>query len=287
MVLSIVSCGAKEETQLTTPSGYAYTHAKVGTVQVKEGDYVAFTLTVKGSDGTVLQEMAEGPNMPTLQIPTADKPLPQPNPILEALATASVGDTIVLTMPMDSMPGQAGNPQFAGMTHIEYITVVKSSEDEAAYKANMEVKRLEQEMKAEENKKRIPEVEAMVNKTLADYKAGKLKLESLDGGLKYVLHEEGDGIDVNDGMRAAVSYYGVTMDGKMFDNSFRAGGPYTFTVGRGEVIKGWDIGIAALKVGSKATLFLPYDLAYGEAGSPPNIGPKSDLVFYVEVADAN
>ena len=77
------------------------------------------------------------------------------------------------------------------------------------------------------------------------------------------------------------------MDGKMFDTSFRMGRPYTFTVGRGEVIRGWDLGIPLLKKGGTAALFIPYTLAYGEAGKPPSIPEKSDLMFYVELTDVN
>ena len=147
--------------------------------------------------------------------------------------------------------------------------------------------RLDQESAMEESKKRIPEVSEMIAGTLKEYKSGKLKTEKLESGLKYVIHEQGEGAQAVDGMSVSVDYYGVTMDGKMFDNSFRAGRPYTFPLGAGQVIKGWDLGIPLLKVGGKATIFIPYELGYGEAGSPPNIGPKAELVFYVELTDVN
>ena len=69
----------------------------------------------------------------------------------------------------------------------------------------------------------------------------------------------------------------------MFDNSFSRGEPFVFPLGAGQVIKGWDEGLALLPKGTKATLFIPYELGYGETGSPPSIPPRSELIFYVEV----
>ena len=73
----------------------------------------------------------------------------------------------------------------------------------------------------------------------------------------------------------------------MFDNSYERGEPIDFQLGVGSVIPGWDEGFALLKEGTKATLFVPYSLAYGEAGSPPVIPERSDLIFYVELLKVN
>ncbi|MFT4534347.1 MAG: FKBP-type peptidyl-prolyl cis-trans isomerase FkpA [Saprospiraceae bacterium] len=285
VVISLAACGQKEEKELVTPSGFPYTHSKVGTEKANPGDFLSFTLTIEGSDGRVLQDMPEGPNMPVMQLPTEEKPLLQSNPILEAMESAAIGDTIILTMPIDSLPQVKSNPQYANLTSLKYTSVLIAIQDEQTKKAADEVFRLEQEAAEEESKKRIPEVSEMIAETLKDYKSGKLKTEELDSGLKYVIHEQGDGVQAENGKRVSVDYYGVTMDGKMFDNSYRAGRPYTFPLGASQVIKGWDLGIPLLKVGGKATIFIPYELGYGEAGSPPNIGPKAELVFYVELTD--
>ena len=283
VILSMVACGQQGEKTLITPSGFPYTHSKVGTEKVNPGDFLSFTLKIEGSDDRVLQDLPEGPNMPMMQMPTADNPLPQSNPILEAMVDASVGDTIIITMPIDSLPNVKSNPQFSGLEYLKYTTVVIDIQDEASKRAADEAKRLEVEATMEANAKRIPEIDEMLKNTVKDYKSGKLKTKKLDSGLKYVIHEPGDGAQAENGTQVSVDYYGVTMDNKMFDNSFRRGSPYTFTLGRGEVIKGWDLGIPLLKTGGTATLFIPYQLAYGEAGSPPNIGPKAELVFYVEL----
>ncbi len=290
VVISMVACGQKGEKELVTPSGFPYTHAKVGTVKSNPGDFVSFTLKVEGSDDSVLQDLQEGPNMPVMQLPSPENPQKQTLPLLpllEAMESAAIGDTLIITMPMDSIPQMKSNPQFANLEYLKYTLVLIDIKDEAARKAADEELRLEREAAMEVSKKRIPGIEKMIATTLSDYRGGKLKTEQLDNGLKYIIHEQGLGVQAVNDDRVAVDYYGVTLEGKMFDNSFMRGAPYTFPLGKGQVIKGWDFGIPLLKEGGKATLFIPYDLAYGEAGSPPNIGPKAELVFYVELVKVN
>ena len=98
------------------------------------------------------------------------------------------------------------------------------------------------------------------------------------------LHEEGTGAQAEAGKTVSVNYYGALIsNGERFDDSFSRGEEFSFPLGAGQVIKGWDEGIALMKEGSKATFFIPYQLAYGEAGSPPVIPTKADLMFYVEM----
>ncbi|MBI5541787.1 MAG: FKBP-type peptidyl-prolyl cis-trans isomerase [Bacteroidia bacterium] len=87
------------------------------------------------------------------------------------------------------------------------------------------------------------------------------------------------------GSTVKVHYTGYFEDGKIFDSSVKRGEPISFQVGKGMVIKGWDEGISILKVGDKARLLIPYQLAYGEAGRSPVIPAKANLIFDVELVD--
>ncbi len=96
---------------------------------------------------------------------------------------------------------------------------------------------------------------------------------------------EGKGREAKSGDTVEVEYVGVLYkDGKQFDASWdRKGEPFSFTVGQGQVIDGWDQGIPGMKVGGRRALVIPADLAYGATGSPPNIGPDESLIFVVDL----
>ncbi|KAK9069381.1 hypothetical protein SSX86_011284 [Deinandra increscens subsp. villosa] len=103
-------------------------------------------------------------------------------------------------------------------------------------------------------------------------------------GLKKKLLKEGEGWDTPEsGDEVEVHYTGTLLDGTQFDSSRDRGEPFKFTLGQGQVIKGWDLGIKTMKKGENAIFTIPADLAYGEAGSPPTIPPKATLQFDVEL----
>lgn len=279
--LLIISCKPSET---KTPSGYNYEVVTEGTGDVpKTNDYVMFTIKISGEDGKVLQEMKEGPQMPILQIPAEFPTGKEANPVLELLAKSKVGGTYKLFMPVDSIPNAPVDIQ--AMKLITYEIVVKQIKNEEQYKIYMEEQQAEMQANITANMEKIPAIEELVKTTLDDYKAGKLETETTASGLKYYIVKPGEGANAANGNTVTVNYYGTLMDGTMFDNSFQRGQSFPFPLGQGQVIKGWDEGIALLNKGAKAFLFIPATLGYGEAGSPPVIPANADLVFYVELED--
>ncbi len=93
----------------------------------------------------------------------------------------------------------------------------------------------------------------------------------------------GTGAEAKAGQTVSVHYTGRLTDGSKFDSSLDRGQPFTFALGRGQVIKGWDQGVAGMKIGGKRKLTIPPELGYGAGGFPPVIPPNSTLVFDVEL----
>ena len=98
---------------------------------------------------------------------------------------------------------------------------------------------------------------------------------------------KGSGATAKTGDEVTVQYVGVGYEsGEQFDASWDRGEPFTFSLGAGEVIPGWDEGIVGMKVGGRRELIIPPELAYGPAGSPPVIGPNETLIFVVDLLEA-
>lgn len=100
--------------------------------------------------------------------------------------------------------------------------------------------------------------------------------------LEIVDEKVGTGAVAEAGKKLKVHYRGTLLNGQEFDSSIGKD-PFSLKLGAGEVIKGWDQGLVGMKVGGKRKLTIPYDLAYGEAGSPPKIPPKTALKFDIEL----
>lgn len=107
--------------------------------------------------------------------------------------------------------------------------------------------------------------------------------ESTPSGLRYKMLETGDGKKPSRGDRVAVHYEGSLLSGTVFDSSVRRGDPIEFLLGEGQVIPGWDEGIQLLRVGDKARLLIPAELAYGSRGAGGVIPPNAPLLFDVEL----
>jgi FKBP-type peptidyl-prolyl cis-trans isomerase len=103
-------------------------------------------------------------------------------------------------------------------------------------------------------------------------------------GLKYTDDQVGTGAVAQAGKNVSVHYTGWLLDGTKFDSSLDRGQPFTFPLGAGRVIKGWDEGVEGMKVGGKRTLIIPPSLGYGSRGTGP-IPPNSTLKFEVQLLD--
>ncbi|MEM6317496.1 MAG: FKBP-type peptidyl-prolyl cis-trans isomerase [Bacteroidota bacterium] len=280
VALTTIWACQSEPTATMTPSGYSYTHhTKNDGPKPQKGEEVVFTVDIR-SDEQLMQSTRDQGQPARAIIPMEEQPGRSISPIIEALQLMSVGDSLTVLQPVDSFARKP--PGFENSMFVHYDVVLNG----ITSKEEIDKQRAEQQQKMEAAKARENDIAAQTEGILNQYKSKSLSgLKATDSGLKYYLIEAGTGKQVENGSRAAVHYYGMTMEAKEFDNSFKRGTPYPVPVGRGQVIKGWDEGLQLFKEGAKAVLFIPSELGYGAAGSPPVIQPNAELVFYVEIEE--
>ena len=274
--MSSCTSGPKEA---KTPSGFRYFHhVKTEGAKPQAGEYAIFQVTMLAEDSVVFESRGQGP-APKVIMPGAEQlATGNPSPVTEALALMSVGDSLSVYYPLDSMGRRP--PGFENVNEIQYnlvLTEIKTKDE-----VDAEAEALRQSAQV-----RIDEISASVNELIDEYKNGQLgdQLKTTSTGLSYVILEEGSGPNPEQGQTVFANYYGALLDGASFDNSYARGRPLSFPLGSGQVIQGWDEGFALLNKGSKAVFFVPSELGYGASGFPPEIPGNAELVFYVELED--
>ena len=128
-------------------------------------------------------------------------------------------------------------------------------------------------------------IKAAKEKEANELEAAVAGMEKTASGLYYKINKLGEGQNPSAGSNVAVHYRGMLMDGTVFDSSYQRNEPINFTLGQGQVIPGWDEGIALLNKGASAKLVIPSDLAYGSSGAGGVIPGDATLIFEVELVE--
>jgi len=271
------ACNGQDAGFSKTPRGLQYRIVKdsAGGAMPAVGDFVEMHISSRVGDSLLFDSRAVNANQPVpLQLAA---PLYNGD-LAEGLMLMTAGDSAVFRVPLDSLLAQGGEPlpwmkKGAGMM-VDYRVRMTSVRNMAQMRAQQEA-----------DAKRQGDID---DKLLTGYFAqNKIKAVKLPSGMYIAVSKPGAGTAPKRGQRVTVNYTGRTLDGVAFDSNtdpkFNHVQPFEFMLGMGQVIRGWDEGIAQLKPGSKATLYIPSPLAYGPAGSPPAIGPNSVLMFDVEL----
>jgi FKBP-type peptidyl-prolyl cis-trans isomerase FkpA len=279
----LLACNAAEAQQAgftKTKSGLEYKIVKdVPGNKPTTGDFLLVHMLAK-SNGQVLSDSRQMPGGEPQPIPVAD-PKFNGDPA-EVINMLSAGDSAVIIASADSFRKVGMQLPETFKTIEMYVTVagIKTA-------AQMEA---EQAKKEEEAKKQAALQPGIDDKLIQDYlKKNKIKAEKTASGLYYKIEAPGTGEVIKPGQTADVMYIGKLLNGKVFDANMgpeaKRDQPIQVNVGKGMVIKGWDEGLSLLRKGSKATFYIPSQLAYGPQARGADITANSILIFDVEIRD--
>ncbi len=260
-------------------------HIKNGGATPQPTEFVLYHYSMSADD-SLLTDSRDINLLNNMQVPPkpADGSKPQKaQPVLDGLKLMSAGDSMTIKIPISSL-----NQIPMGFSDYEYliyrIAVKEIQSQEKMMAANME-KAKKIQAQRENDIAREGDVNAFLKQLIQDHKAGNLNDQLIEtaSGLKYIIHEKGKGKMPKNLNPIKAHYYAMSQDGVPFDNSFRTGNPYFFTLGAAQVYRGWDEGIAKFPIGSKVTLILtPSLLVFGEDKTNPNLPAGSDMYFYIE-----
>ena len=261
----------------TTPRGLKYKvvkHGPAGSRKPVAGDQVEMHVHMHVGDSVIFDSRKMGGDKPVPLAIAAPAFNGDPS---EAFTLISVGDSVVILVPADSMKKAGANmPWLKPGGDVEYDIVLVST------KSAEEVKADEAKQAAAQN--------GIDDKLLQDYfKKNNLHVTKTPSGLYYRITQNGTGSQPTSGQNVTVNYTGKTMDGKPFDSNvdsaFHHVQPFSFPLGQKHVIAGWDEGVALFKKGTKGTLYIPSSLAYGHRGAGASIPADAVLIFDIEVVD--
>ena len=267
---------AQQITEKPLPSGVYFLEAKKGNgKKIDTGDIVRIQFDLTLANGAkVFSSKDRGEPMQL----TYGQPFDTPG-FDEGIGYMTAGGQAKFIVPSEMAFGAAGRgaiiPPFSTLVYdVEVVDVTTKSEAEKQKEAELKQK----EMQIDQAK--IGEA-AKLKKYI---EANHITVTPTASGLYYIEIEKGTGPKAEAGKKVKVHYTGTLLDGTKFDSSVDRGAPFSFGLGQGQVIKGWDEGIAMMNVGGKAKLIIPSSLAYGPSDMG-TIPPYSPLVFDVELIE--
>ncbi len=282
-VLLLGAC--TNDADLRTANGYRYIlHTDAPGETVKSNEAAEFYFQMLKGDSVVLDSRDQNPDPQVFLVPEeTEKPVGNSNIIIDALKLMSVGDSLSIFLPLDTIEQRP--PGFGPEDELRYDITLVNVMDGATYQAAEKARNDAMKKQLDAYQSRGEMVADSTATILAEYKKNPSKagFTKTSSGLMYKILAPGRGAQPRQGQPVLVSYYGVLVsDGTMFDNSFRNGRPIDFPLGQGAVIPGWDEGIALLQQGARAVLAIPSDLAYGPNARGP-IPANAELMFYVQL----
>jgi len=277
IALAAISCGKKDDYK-SSEDGYKYKFIKEGSGdEPVEGKYFLFHMSYGPDEDSVIFSTANL-DRPSGAFCAFDK-WDNNGKFFKFLKTMQIGDSALLKIDAGNFYGQTLYSSMpSGMTKEDTLLIKVGAYDIVGpFQFTMMSK---PGMKAQHDQD--------IQKLQSYFEENNIEnVKSTESGLHYVIHEQGSGATPQTGDNITVHYTGKLIDGTKFDSSLDRDEPFSFKVGVGQVIMGWDEGLMELSEGSKATLYIPSTMAYGEKGAGSSIPPNSILIFDVELIKIN
>lgn len=262
----------------TLPSGIKYKIVKdaKGKTYPEDGQYVEIFIKTMFEDSLIFDSKTQ----------TAGKPVAFPikepafnGDLTEGIKLLTPGDSGIFLVPVDTLKANKQNmqPWMEAGKDIKYSIELVSIKTLEQLKAEKEKENPDVKTSPEEDDKKLQ----------AYFKEKGVSPEKTSSGVYYLITEKTDNEKAIPGQKVTMNYTGYLMNGNKFDSNidpqFGHVQPFEFILGRGQVIRGWDIGVAKLNKGEKATLYIPSHLAYGPNSPTSAIPPNAILIFDVEL----
>jgi len=277
MLLACISCEEKKQV-FTNDFGVTCTVIEAGTELLKDSLVMGNYRTVIIYTGSEITK--KNPHQGPVFYQPVSFEATKDHPVFSLLKGRHVGDSLEFHIPYNDKTRGLLPPNATDSTSLKFFVRITEAITIEEYRAQEEKKQEEQIAKLfEEHKDQFVAIEKYLGENgLAD------KAKKLPSGMYIVVNEEKGGVKPQNGQMVQVEYTGNVLNNpEPFDSSVGKGQPFAFALGQQQVITGWDLGIAELGVGDKATLFIPSYLGYGPRGSGERIPPNSILKFEVEL----
>lgn len=261
------------------PNGleYKFITKGTGTVLAQEGTFGEMNVKFKIGDSTLINTLEMNQGKPVSQM--IQKPTMKGD-LMEGLMMMKAGDSAVFRILMDTLAARANQPKPEWAKKGDYAT----------WEVKMVSVKTKAQIEAESAGKEKAQA-AIDDKLILEHLKAKgiTNAQKTASGLYYVIHAPGAGESPKEGQSVTVNYTGENMQGEKFDSNvdpaFNHVEPFKFPLGKHQVIRGWDEGVAVMKKGTKATFYLPSTMAYGERGAGAKIPPNAILIFEIELID--
>lgn len=268
-----VGCSSKNELETASGVGIEFFTRGEESDQLKNAYVVLMNAHFRTSDDKDI--VKSNPGRPIVMSFDQTLTTEQAGLLKEVLENLRVGDSIYFEIPAKNLwekSFERSLPDSIGQEAMVKVNMGVSSQ--------MTIPEYQQYMAEKEREQNAGNFAAELEGLIKYLETNNIDAVTTDEGLRYVKENETEGALPQEGQMVSVKYKGMLLDGSVFDE-----GTYTFPLGKGQVIKGWDIGVALFRLGERGILYIPSELGYSSRGSGARIPPYSSLVFEVELVD--